>query len=97
MSVLIKPLVTEKANFASEQKGKYTFIVKPKSNKVQIKQEIGKVYDVDVVSIQTMVYAPKVKKKFTKAGLQVGKSNKLKKAIVSLAEGQEIDIFSTDF
>ena len=41
-----------------------------------------------------MVSAPKVKTRYTKTGLQVGKTNKMKKAIVHVAEGQEIDLFS---
>jgi large subunit ribosomal protein L23 len=43
-----------------------------------------------------MIYAPKVSAKYTKKGLQVGKTNKLKKALVQLVEGETIDIFATN-
>ena len=92
--IIIKALLTEKANLESERKARYTFLVDPRANKLQIRSAIAQEYGVTVEDVNTMIYPPKVKKKFTKTGLQVGKSNKLKKAVVSLAEGQEIDFFS---
>ncbi|MEG0697338.1 MAG: 50S ribosomal protein L23, partial [Algoriella sp.] len=57
------------------------------------KEAIQNTYGVTVVSVSTLVSAPKVKTRYTKTGFQTGKTNKLKKAIVSLAEGQEIELF----
>jgi len=51
---------------------------------------------VKVAEVNTMIYAPKVSSKYTKKGLQVGKTNKLKKAVVKLVEGEVIDIFATN-
>ena len=93
MGVLIKPVISEKATNNSEVLGQYSFYVDTKANKVEIKKAIEAAYGVNVVSISTLVSAPKVKTRYTKTGFQTGKTNKLKKAIVSLAEGQEIELF----
>ena len=94
MSVIIKPVISEKANYLTDLRGAYSFLVDPKANKIQIKSAIEDAYNVKVADIRTMIYAPKVSAKYTKKGLQVGKTNKLKKAVVTLAEGEVIDIFS---
>lgn len=94
MSVLIRPVISEKATNSSELLSQYSFYVNPKANKLQIKTAIEQAYGVTVTKVSTMVSAPKVKTRFTKTGVQVGKTNKLKKAIVQVAEGQEIDLFS---
>ena len=93
MGVLIKPVISEKATNNSEVLGQYSFYVDTKANKLQIKEAIEKAYGVNVVSVSTLVSAPKVKTRYTKTGFQTGKTNKMKKAIVSLAEGQEIELF----
>ncbi len=95
MSVLIKPIISEKANDVAEKRNRYTFLVDPKANKSEIKHAIQKTYGVDVTAIRTLISAPVVKSKYTKSGLQVGKSNKLKKAMVDIKEGQTIDVFGT--
>ena len=93
MGILIKPVISEKATNNSEVLGQYSFYVDTKANKIQIKEAIQKAYGVTVVSVSTLVSAPKVKTRYTKTGFQTGKTNKMKKAIVSLAEGQEIELF----
>ena len=94
MSIILRPVISEKATNSSELLGQYSFYVDTKANKLEIKQAIEEAYGVDVVKVSTMVSAPKVKTRYTKTGLQVGKTNKMKKAIVHVAEGQEIDLFS---
>lgn len=96
MSVIIKPIISEKANSQSELSGVYTFLVDTKANKIQIKQAVEAAYSVKVEDVRTTIYAPKVSSKYTKKGLQVGKTNKLKKALVQLVEGETIDIFATN-
>ncbi len=96
MSVIIKPVITEKANYLTDLRGSYSFLVNPKSNKIEIKKAIEAAYGVKVADVRTMIYAPKVSAKHTKKGLQVGKTNKLKKAVVTLVEGEVIDIFSVN-
>ncbi len=94
MSVIIKPVISEKANYLTDLRGAYTFLVDTKANKIEIKKAIEEAYGVKVADVRTMIYAPKISAKYTKKGLQIGKTNKLKKAIVTLVEGEVIDIFS---
>ena len=96
MSIIIKPIISEKANYLTDLRGAYSFLVDPKANKIQIRKAIEVAYGVKVADVRTMIYAPKVSSKNTKKGLQVGKTNKLKKAVVSLAEGEVIDIFAVN-
>ncbi|WKS95516.1 50S ribosomal protein L23 [Riemerella columbina] len=96
MSVIIKPIISEKASNLSDLRGVYSFLVDTKANKIQIKQAVEEAYGVKVADVRTMIYAPKVSAKYTKKGLQIGKTNKLKKAMVQLVEGEFIDIFATN-
>ncbi|MGE8553579.1 50S ribosomal protein L23 [Chryseobacterium jejuense] len=96
MSIIIKPVISEKANYLTDLRGTYSFLVNPKSNKIQIKKAVEAAYGVKVADVNTMIYAPKVSSKYTKKGLQVGKTNKLKKAVIKLAEGEVIDIFAVN-
>ncbi|MCY0969478.1 50S ribosomal protein L23 [Chryseobacterium wangxinyae] len=96
MSLIIKPVISEKANYLTDLRGAYSFLVQPKANKIQIKNAIEQAYGVKVADVRTMIYAPKVSSKYTKKGLQVGKTNKLKKAIITLVEGEVIDIFAVN-
>lgn len=92
--IIIKPVISEKANYLTELRGAYSFLVNPKANKIQIKTAVEEAYGVKVADVRTMIYAPKVSSKHTKKGLQVGKTNKLKKAVITLAEGEVLDVFS---
>lgn len=91
MSVIIRPIITEKANRESELRNAYSFIVSTHSNKITIKKEIQRLYNVEVIDVRTAICAPKYLVKYTKKGIQVGKTNKYKKAIVKIKEGQVID------
>ncbi len=94
MNITIQPIVTEKANAITEKSGRYSFRVSPDANKFQIKDLIEKLYDVKVVSVNTMNYSGKRKQRYTKSGLLRGKVAAFKKAVVTLAEGQTIDFYS---
>ncbi|MDC1012044.1 50S ribosomal protein L23 [Flavobacteriaceae bacterium] len=94
MSVLIKPIITEKATLGSERFNKYTFLVDPKANKVEIKKAVEAAYGVTVDNVRTQNYGPERKMRFTKTGVQKGKTNATKKAIVQVAEGDAIDFYS---
>ena len=93
MSVLIKPVNTEKANEGSELKNCYTFEVAKDANKIQIKNEVEATYGVKVKEVRTLNYGPKRATRYTKTGVQVGKTNAVKKALVQLEEGA-IDFYS---
>ena len=94
MQILIKPLVTEKLNEQSEKLNSFGFVVNKNANKLQIKQAVEEMYNVTVERVNTMNYAGKVKTRYTKSGVQVGKTAAYKKAIVTLAEGEKIDFYS---
>jgi large subunit ribosomal protein L23 len=94
MSVLIKPIITEKMTADSELFNRYGFIVDPKANKLQIKEAVEKAYGVRVEKVRTMNYGPERKTRYTKTGIQQGKTNAIKKAIVDVAEGDAIDFYS---
>ncbi|AVM51194.1 50S ribosomal protein L23 [Capnocytophaga sp. oral taxon 878] len=93
MSVLIKPVNTEKANANSELKNCYTFEVAKNANKIQIKNEVEATYGVKVGEVRTLNYAPKRTVRYTKTGLQLGKTNAVKKAVVQVIDGT-IDFYS---
>ena len=94
MSVLIKPIITEKMTADSELRNRYGFIVDPRANKIQIKDAVEATYGVSVKKVRTMNYGPKRKSRHTKTGVQHGKTNSIKKAIVDVAEGDIIDFYS---
>ena len=93
MSILRKPLITEKAS-ALNEKGVYGLIVDRKSNKVEIKKEVEKTYGVTVNRVNTLCYAGKTRVRYTKLGLSRGKKSAYKKAFVKLKEGDVIDFYS---
>lgn len=94
MAYIIKPIVTEKMTGITEKLNQFGFIVRPEANKLQIKAEIEALYNVNVVSVNTMNFAGKSKSRYTKAGSLRGRSSAFKKAVVTLKEGETIDFYS---
>ena len=94
MSILIKPIITEKATMQSETLNAYAFEVNTKANKVEIKKAVEAAYGVSVEKVRTINVRPDRKTRFTKTGVQNGKTKAVKKAIVQLAEGEEIDLYT---
>ena len=94
MSILKKPIITEKMTAASDEFNRYGFLVERNANKIQIKSAVEEAYGVTVDSVRTMNYAGKSKSRFTKAGIISGRTNHFKKAIVQLSEGDSIDFYS---
>ena len=93
MSILVRPLVTEKVS-ALNEKGKYGFIVDAEANKVEIKKAVEKMYGVNVEKVNTINVLGKEKTRFTKAGTLSGRRPDYKKAIVTLASGEVIDFYN---
>jgi large subunit ribosomal protein L23 len=93
MSIIKKPIVTEKATSLNE-KGQYAFEVERTANKVEIKKEVEKLYGVTVVGISTIRTQGKLKSRFTKTGAVTGRRPHGKKAIVTVKEGDIIDFYS---
>ncbi|MBT8274885.1 MAG: 50S ribosomal protein L23 [Bacteroidia bacterium] len=94
MNILIKPIITEKATADAELNNRYGFVVNPQANKVEIKKAVESVYGVSVTKVRTMNVRPDRKTRYTKTGIQTGKTNAYKKAIVQVAEGDTIDFYS---
>ena len=92
-NILIRPLITEKMTEISESQAKYGFVVSVDANKIEIAKAIKEKFDVDVVNINTIKYKGKTKTQFTRRGRFTGKTAQYKKAIVTLKEGQSIDLF----
>lgn len=94
MEIKIEPIVTEKATKLTEKLNRYTFRVTLDANKFQIKDLVEKLYGVKVQDVNTIVVRAKNKSRWTKSGLLRGKKSGYKKAIITLAEGQNIDFYS---
>ena len=94
MNIIIKPLITEKATSQGELYNCYSFLVNNKANKVEIKKAVETVYGVSVSKVRTLNYGPIRKTKYTKTGVQIGKTNAKKKAVVQIAAEDTIDFFS---
>ena len=87
LEIIKAPVITEKSQIAKSN-GQYTFKVDPKANKTEIKEAIEKLFNVKVKQIRTI----NVKVKKRRVGRYTGLTNRSKKAIVTLAEGQTIDL-----
>ena len=91
--ILVKPLITEKADTLSATKTQYSFIVDKGANKIEIKKAIEKLYTVNVESVNTMIIPGKRKSRNTKKGVLHGRKPSFKKAVVTLSTGETIDFF----
>ena len=94
MSIIKKPVITEKMTLESEKFNRYAFVVDRKANKIQIRKAVEQQYDVVVDSVRTMVCIGKKRVRGSKSGMIVGKTSTYKKAIVLLSEGDSIDFYS---
>ena len=94
MSIIVKPIITEKITKDGEVFNRFGFVVDKKANKVQIKKAVEATYGVSVVNVNTMNVRPDRTTKYTKSGLISGKSNAYKKAIVQVQEGETIDFYN---
>lgn len=93
MSVLKRPIITEKMT-AQSKIGKYAFEVEKTANKVEIGKAVEKMYSVNVTSVRTMTTLGKKKSKNIKGRIVSGMTSTTKKAIVTVAEGELIDIYA---
>ena len=95
MSIIVKPIITEKMTAQSEKMSRYGFVVEKTANKVQIKNAVEKLYGVTVAAVNTQNYVGKVKSRNTTQGMTVGRVNKHKKAVVTLKDGDVIDFYAS--
>ena len=96
MSTIIKkPLITEKATNDSEMNNRFTFVVDRRANKIEIRKAVENMYGVTVDSVRTMNYGGgKPSMKYTNRGIVEQRNKRFKKAIVTVAEGETIDLFT---
>jgi large subunit ribosomal protein L23 len=96
MKVIIKkPIITEKATGATEKFNRFSFAVDRMANKLEIKEAVERMYGVHVTEIRTMNYGGgKSSVKYTNKGIVEQKSKQWKKAIVTVADGETIDLFN---
>ena len=94
-TIIKKPLITEKATTDSEMNNRFTFIVDRRANKIEIKKAVESMYGVSVDSVRTMNYGGgKPSVKYTNKGIVEQRSKRFKKAIVTVADGETIDLFT---
>ena len=87
--IILEPVVSEKSYDLVQDHNTYTFIVDPRTNKTEIKQAIESIFDVKVVSVNTMIRKGKSKR----TGYTVGRRKSTKRALVTLVDGDSIDVF----
>ena len=94
-SVIIKPIITEKATGQTDKLNKYGFVVDKEATKDQIKSAIENEYGVSVEAVNTMRYGGgKAKMRYTTRGVAYERKKVWKKAIITVAEGDVIDFYS---
>lgn len=88
--IIRRPVVTEKSMRSSEEQRTYTFEVDPSANKVEIRRAIEALFDVSVTNVNTLRVAGKTRRRSYRHG--IGRTAERKKALVTLAPGQTIDV-----
>lgn len=92
IGIIYRPIVTEKSAILQE-KGVYAFEVDPEANKIDIARAVAKKFNVTVRNVRTINLKGKTKAQMTRRGKFIGKTSHYKKAIVTLKEGDKIDLF----
>jgi large subunit ribosomal protein L23 len=87
--IIIEPVVSEKSYDLAADNNTYTFIVDPRTNKTEIKQAIESIFEVKVTSVNTMIRKGKQKR----TGYTIGRRKDTKRALVTLQDGDSIDVF----
>ncbi|GAB5419370.1 MAG: 50S ribosomal protein L23 [Crocinitomicaceae bacterium] len=94
-TIIKKPIITEKATTQSEVENRFTFEVAPSANKIEIKNAVENMYGVQVTEVRTMNYGGgKPSTKYTNRGIVEQPSRRWKKAVVTVADGETIDLFN---
>jgi len=87
--IIVRPVVTERSTELADDRGAYTFIVNKDANKIEIKNAIQTLFDVKVKAVRTAVFRGKLRR----VGRSVGYKPSYKKAVVTLADGERIDVY----
>ncbi len=91
---MIKPILTEKANAQQEKLRRYAFRVNRKANKLEIKKAVEAFYGINVVDVNTVVVPAKTRRVQQKPVWSKAVNRRYKKAMVTVAEGETIDLYS---
>jgi large subunit ribosomal protein L23 len=92
--IIKKPIVTEKVNKQTEKFNRYCFVVDRRANKLEIKKAVEEFYGIRVENVNTCVVPGKAKSRMTKAGILNGRKSAYKKATITVAEGETIDLYA---
>ncbi len=87
--IIKRPVVSEKTTFQKEKANQVTFEVRPDANRIEIRRAVEKIFKVKVVGVSTAHVEGKIKRR----GRVLGKRRNWKKAVITLAPGERIDIF----
>ena len=93
IGIIYRPIVTEKMTNLQD-KGYYAFAVDPRANKIEIARAVEKRFNVTVTNVRTMNIKGKMKTQMTRKGRFAGKTSHFKKAIITLKEGEKIELFA---
>ena len=91
-SILVRPIITEKASVLTDRNNQVVFEVVRKANKHQIRDAVESAYGVEVKKLATMIVPGKLKRR----GMSIGKGSNWKKAIVTLKDGDSLEFFATE-
>lgn len=95
--IIVRPVLSEKADKLSTKSGKYTFVVDKKANKIEIQKALAKLFpSVTIVDVNTAVMPGKAKSRNTRSGMSKGRISSYKKAVVTLAQGDQLDIYGSE-
>ncbi len=94
-TIIKKPIITEKATGQTEKFNRFSFAVDRTANKLEIKKAVEKMYGVSLIDVRTMNYGGgKSSVKYTNKGIVEQPSKQWKKAVVTVADGETIDLFN---
>ena len=94
--IILRPLITEKAEKLSTKRNQYTFLVAKDCNKIEVSNAVEKIYNVSVEAVNTMMMPGKAKSRNTRNAIIKGQKPSYKKAVVTLKPGDTINIFGDE-
>jgi large subunit ribosomal protein L23 len=95
-SIIIKPVLTEKSEKLSQKLNQHVFVVRKDANKFEIRGAVEKMFNVKVEAVNTSTLPGKFKKRFSRRGVAKGQQPSYKKAIVTVKEGETLDIYDSE-
>ncbi len=93
--IIIRPIISEKAESLSDTTNQYTFVVNRAANKIEIAKEVARFYEVEVERVNTINVLGKSVSRNTRGGVMKGRKTSYKKAIVTIKEGDFIDLYGS--